>query len=247
MSQSTKHGLDAHVPDPVPRRMDEHRRLCRSRRQHSTPFQVGAQGDDRRGMEHDLAGLATLGVDDDDHPVVQRYVVTVEADRLPDTHTRDREQADEGLVGGSRQWPAGTMGRLDKPLDVGIGVQIGGGPSERRQRSPIWHLGGWIDGLQPGSEAAHDAHAHAQPRRRRVVGHGDPRHGQLVRDPSGTGLLAECDELLEQQPLTGELEPERAANGKVVGEGCFQGVLAHGRLPGHGWARPASWPMSTFA
>ncbi len=66
-------------------------------------------------------------------------------------------------------------------------------------------------------------------------------------DPSGNGLFAEGDELLQQQAVTGQLEAQRTTDGEVLAERAPQRVFAHAAPPGQGGASGASAAKSTFA
>ena len=72
--------------------------------------------------------------------------------------------------------------------------------------------------LQPAGETADHGQPHAQPPRGGPGRGGDPGQRHVAGEPAGVGLLAETDALLEQQPVAGQLEAQRAAHREVVRE-----------------------------
>jgi len=114
--------------------------------------------------------------------------------------------------------PSELAGGGEQGGDVVFGVQIGGRPSDRGKPATLRDLGRWIERLQPAGKAANDAQTHVQPRRERTLGRSHPPQRQLARDPLCARLFQVGDELVEQQAVAGELEPESSAHGEVVGE-----------------------------
>ena len=193
--------------------------------------QVAAQRGGRGRVQRHQPGLAELGLADGQHPGREVEVWPVEADRLADAHTGDREQPDQGLVG--RRRAAGTAGwRLPRSARRcrrrSKGKEWPGRPPRDQIRGR--HLGGRVDGVQVGSEPAHCRQPLRMPARI-AGGQRRPRQRVLGGDPWPRRVLQVGDELAEQLLGAGELVAKGAADRQVVRP-----------APGAAGSRGTAWP-----
>lgn len=112
------------IEQPGPGRGDQHRVGDRLRAETITQPQIGAQRIDRRGVHWQLARLAELRAAHRHDRVVQVEVLAVHADRLPDTHARDRQEPNQRPVGRLAQREAQRSGRGHQRDDVLLRVQV---------------------------------------------------------------------------------------------------------------------------
>ena len=93
---------------------------------------IARQGAHGAGVQRHQAVLAVLAVAYHQQFPAGVEVLVIKADRFPDPDPADREQADQGLVGGCPQPGLQRGRRPDERADLGIGIQIRGGPANPR-------------------------------------------------------------------------------------------------------------------
>ena len=204
------------------------------------------QGLDGAGVKGDLPALCELAVPDGQEPLVGVEVGAVQADRLPESHAGHLEQADEGPVGGGVEGWAEPGGSSHERRHLGLGVEIGDGPSVAgREQAHRGDLGGGIEGSQVAGEATDHSQASGPPRRKGVLGQNGPGQGQLRGDGAGSSRLQEGGEIGQQPAVVLQLVAQRPAHAQVVVDGLAD--PGHAGTPGQGWASPPSAIRSTFA
>ncbi len=95
---------------------------ARRRLQPIASAQVAAQRPHRARVQRQLARLAELAVAHEKEVLLEVDVAAVEADRLPDPQTADREQADQRPVGRDPQRETQRAGGREQRRDLLLGI-----------------------------------------------------------------------------------------------------------------------------
>ena len=158
------------------------------------------------------------------------------------------QQPDQRLMtSGAQARPELSRGRHQR-RDLPVGVDVWRDPrAGGRQKVRGGNLAGGVDRRQMAREPARDAEPLAPAVRVRVHRQPCPLQRQLGGDPLRPGPLAELNEPFQQPAVLGHLEPEPAADPKIVGEGVAKGGHAAPPCKGHGRASARSAVRSTLA
>ncbi len=191
--------VDVRVGEPRAGGGDEERRRAGLRAELVAQVGVGAQCVGRGLVQRQQASVGELGVAHEQGPLFAAQVVSVQCDQLSDPHACCRQEADDGLVGGSVQREAQRPGRVHQGGDLCLGIQVGVGPASLAWQQVCWrHLGGRVEALQVGGEAAGDRQAD-----RPLVGlafHGGRPGERLLRGDGGRPGRLEMADQAGQQP-----------------------------------------------
>jgi hypothetical protein len=107
-----------------------------------------------------LSGLVELGVADHEQRIVAVEVVIVECKGFAESHPGDGKQAQQSSVGGSLQWVADILSRLEQGRNIFTRVDIGlvSNPAVRDQVD-WWNLVPGVGSVQMARETPDSAKA----------------------------------------------------------------------------------------
>jgi hypothetical protein len=222
--------------------------VCAAARSEMCAAPVGVAAERRAGcrMQRHEARLAELGQPDRQQAGLQVDVVTLEADRLGQTHARHRDQPEQIMIGPSAQpvfWRQ-SQRRCQQRIDLRVTVDIGLGTLQSRQDAGGWHLRLRLDVRDMAREAPHVSQSQ-RPGRMPIGQQRRPLHRQLRGDGRGLALLHEGDEIGEPSCLMVVLVSKPLAHAQIPVERGTQ--TGHCTPPGHGRLSVRSASTSTFA
>jgi hypothetical protein len=149
-------------------------------------------------MEGHQSRFVAFGMLNGHQAVGEIHVFTIQTDGFADTHTRYRQQPDQGGTGSSFEGAIGInlAGRFHQPEDVRCPVKEGVSPTRwEGHQFQRGHFGSLVQRAHVLREATHKTQAFGLVLRHEVGRVGRPFHSQLGGDEGSALLLRESDEM----------------------------------------------------